>query len=63
MAPYLTSEKIRVDVTDIDLQYENTRMFMRTSYDASEVADSEGSASAFEDVIGTYGIMIKEHMR
>ena len=68
LTPYLVADKLRVDVTEIDLKFDSEpRIYLRTSTDAlsTDSAGTEDAAgsNAFEEIIGSFGRLIKEHMR
>lgn len=64
MAPYLATDKIKVDVIGMNLKFDKEpTMSLRTGSKADNKSSNKKESDAFKETIGYLGPMIKEHMR
>lgn len=64
MAPYLATDKIKVEVVDMNLKFNNEpKMSLRTGSNSEHPASAKKASAHFKEIIGYLGPLIKEHMR
>jgi len=64
VAPYLSTDKIKVDVLSMNLKFDKeSTMSLRTGSSSDNMLANKKESAAFKETIGYLGPMIKEQMR